>query len=72
MPQPPLNKKAAPIRELNDRLRRHGIGGQVVVDGQKFIWKIDYYDREYKHASEEPENAKITRRVLSIMFASDY
>ncbi len=46
--------------------------GQVVVDGQKFLWKIDYYDREYKYASEAPENAKITRRVLSIMFASDY
>lgn len=46
--------------------------GQVVVDGQKFLWKIDYYDLDYKYASEAPENAEITQRVLSIMFASDY
>lgn len=46
--------------------------GQVVVDGQKFLWKIDYYDRDYKYASEAPENAELTQRVLSIMFASDY
>jgi len=46
--------------------------GQVVVDGQKFLWKIDYYDLDYKYASAAPENAEMTRRVLSIMFASDY
>jgi len=109
-------EKTASIRALNDLLRTHGIGGQVVavgelahieddgfrqkvmtavreqkivtgdkndpysehdfgqivVDGKKFIWKVDYYDREYKYASEAPENAELTQRVLSIMFASDY
>lgn len=46
--------------------------GQVVVDGQKFLWKIDYYDLDYKYASEAPEHEELTLRVLSIMFASDY
>lgn len=50
--------------DKGDPYSEHDVG-QVVVDGQKFLWKIEY-------ASEAPENAKITRRVLSIMFASDY
>ncbi|WP_210251518.1 DUF3768 domain-containing protein [Brucella tritici] len=57
---------------MNDRLRRLGIGGQVFIDGQKFLWKVDYYDLDYKYASAAPENAELTQRVLSIMFASDY
>lgn len=57
--------------DTDDPYSEHDFG-QVIVDGQKFLWKIDYYDLEYKYASEAPEDEELTLRVLSIMFASDY
>jgi Protein of unknown function (DUF3768) len=36
------------------------------------FWKIDYYDRELKWASEDLANRAITRRVLTIMLAEEY
>ena len=36
------------------------------------FWKIDYFDRELRWASEDPANPAITRRVLTIMLAAEY
>lgn len=36
------------------------------------FWKIDYYDRSLEWASDDPANAAITRRVLTIMLAEEY
>jgi len=66
-----VRKQKIVTGDKDDPYSEHDFG-QIVVDGQKFLWKIDYYDLDYKYASEAPENAKITQRVLSIMFASDY
>nr|WP_313011771.1 DUF3768 domain-containing protein [Brucella intermedia] len=108
-------EKSTRIRELNDRLRTEGTGGQVVavgrlahedgefrqrvldavraqqvttgdgddpysehdfgnleVEGQQIIWKIDYYDLNMEFGSDAPEDPDQTRRVLSIMRAEDY
>jgi hypothetical protein len=41
-------------------------------DGQRVFWKIDYYDRNLKFASDCPADPLKTVRVLTIMLASEY
>lgn len=40
--------------------------------GQRVLFKIDYYDAALEFGSAEPADAAVTRRVLTIMLASDY
>jgi Protein of unknown function (DUF3768) len=102
------------IRDLNDTMRNHGIGGQimltvgirslgnmaveniveavrkfenftddndpykehdygsVMVDNNKVLWKIDYYDRDLQYGSPDPSDPAATKRILTIMLASEY
>jgi hypothetical protein len=46
--------------------------GAFEVDGEKFFWKIDYYDKALQDGSEDPANSNVTTRVLTIMLASEY
>ena len=39
---------------------------------EKVFWKIDAYDRALQFGSEDPANPAVTRRVLTIMLASEY
>jgi len=36
------------------------------------FWKIDAYDRDLQLGSDDPANPAVTRRVLTIMLASEY
>ena len=47
------------IRELNNDLRHHLIGG-------------DYFDRTLTHHSPDPADPAVTERVITIMLADEY
>ncbi len=55
----------------NDPYGEHDFGS-VSLSGQKFFWKIDYYDRDYRFHSKNPADPNVTRRVLTIMLAEEY
>ena len=57
--------------EENDPFGTHEMGFMDVL-GKKVWWKIDLYDRAYEGGSENPTSLAETRRVLTILFPSDY
>ena len=59
------------FRKENDPHGEHDFG-QVVVDGNTCFWKIDYYAPDMEHGSEDPADPEHTRRVLTIMLASEW
>ncbi|MEP3296570.1 MAG: DUF3768 domain-containing protein [Pseudoruegeria sp.] len=46
--------------------------GVIEVLGKKVWWKIDLYDENYVGGSESPADPTKTRRVLTVLFPSDY
>jgi len=46
--------------------------GTLTLWGWDLLWKMDYYDRALKFGSEDPADPAITRRVLTVMLASDW
>ena len=55
----------------NDPWAEHDCG-VMEVEGTSLIWKIDYYAPDLQHGSEAPWDAGVTRRVLTLMLASEY
>jgi hypothetical protein len=55
----------------NDPYGEHDFGWFDVA-GERFYWKIDYYDHDLIGGSEDPADPEKTTRVLTIMFASEY
>ena len=46
--------------------------GDLTLWGTDLLWKIDYYDANLEFGSDDPANASITRRVLTVMLSEDY
>ncbi len=72
--------KAAALQEVasfdnfsvdNDPHGEHDFGSFELVN-RKFLWKIDYYDKELQFCSEDPTDPEKTRRVLTLMLAEEY
>ena len=55
----------------NDPHGEHNFG-RFSVDGVKFLFKIDYYDKDMNYGSDDPSDPAQTTRVLTLMLASDY
>ena len=55
----------------NDPYCEHDFGS-IEVEGQKFLWKIDYYDMAMGQHSVDATNPEATIRVLTIMRADEY
>lgn len=55
----------------NDPYQEHDFGG-FDHQGDRILWKIDYYDRKMKYSSPDPANPALTTRVLTVMLGSEY
>jgi hypothetical protein len=55
----------------NDPHKEHDFGS-FEIDGQRFFFKHDYYDKSMQYGSEDPSDAEETTRVLTIMLADEY
>src|SRR5205809_590344 len=71
----PSDVKAMAVRKMatftefspdNDPYGEHDFGNFELA-GQKFFWKIDYYDAAMEFGSEDPADPAVTTRVLTIM-----
>lgn len=55
----------------NDPHSEHDFGDLEFV-GADLLWKIDYYDLDMDYASPDPADAAVTRRILTVMLASEW
>lgn len=55
----------------NDPYGEHDFG-LFRFAGEMIYWKIDYYDLDLTYGSPDPANPDVTRRVLTILLASEY
>ncbi len=46
--------------------------GDLTLFGTDLLWKIEYYDVDHRFGSDDPANPDVTRRVLTVMTASDW
>jgi len=55
----------------NDPYDEHDFGA-IELEGEKYFWKVDYYDNDSRFGSEDPADPENTTRVLTIMRADEY
>jgi len=46
--------------------------GDMALFGADLLWKIDYYDQDLTFGSPDPADPAVTKRVLTVMLASEY
>lgn len=77
LPEPVLAELGRAVAELdpftedNDPYREHDFGS-VELAGERYFWKIEYYDRTLGFGAEDPTDTSETMRVLTLMHASEH
>ena len=74
-----LASQAVAQARLLQELRRHKFAegdvlrerGKFTIDDTRIYFTIDYYDQSLEWGSEDPADASITRRVLTMMLRED-
>lgn len=64
-------RKFDAFNDDNDPHAEHDFGS-FEIEGRQLFWKIDYYDKEMEHGSDDPADPDKTTRVITIMLAEDY
>jgi len=59
------------FKKSNDPYGEHDFGAFDLA-GDRFFWKIDYYDKSMDFGADDPSDEKNTTRVLTIMLADEY
>lgn len=59
------------FEEGDDPYGEHDFGA-LDYEGQKYFWKIDYYDQSLECHSEDASDPSKTVRVLTLMLAHEY
>lgn len=59
------------FNEGDDPYGEHDFGA-FDLDGERYMFKIEYYDPSMESGSEDPADPSKTIRVMSIFHASDY
>jgi Protein of unknown function (DUF3768) len=54
----------------NDPFEEHDFGS-FEADGHTIFFKIDYYDKNMELPSPDPDDPKVTQRVITIMLAEE-
>jgi Protein of unknown function (DUF3768) len=76
----PLDRRRALLQKVrsfeafgedNDPHGEHDFGA-VDEAGERYFWKLDYYDRTMESGSTDPTDPTVTTRVLTIMRADEY
>ncbi len=55
----------------NDPYTEHDFGA-FDFDGNRVIFKIDYYDKSLTYHSPDPSDPSVTERVITLMLADEY
>jgi Protein of unknown function (DUF3768) len=55
----------------NDPHGEHDFGA-IELNGERYFWKIDYYDLQRQLGSPDPAHPMVTVRKLTIMRADEY
>ena len=55
----------------NDPYCEHDFG-TIIVNGQRYFFKIDYFNLELTEHSPDPADPAVTRRVITLMRADEY
>jgi hypothetical protein len=55
----------------NDPHGEHDFGS-IELEGERYYFKLDYYDLDCRFGSEDPSDPEQTTRVLTIMRADEY
>jgi hypothetical protein len=68
-------QKFCVFNEDNDPYGDHTFGAfefEIGRNSYRIFWKIDLYDLAYSMGSNDPANVQVTRRVLTVLQASEY